>query len=105
MEWRGVMGWTFSETSPAHRSSPFGPDWTQNVDRISGLGSPTVLRWQMISIFVNSSSIIKLSSSKVAHTDPSMGPVSEESERPSPLIMPAEVMNINSRDAATIPSV
>ena len=26
------------ESSPAHRSSPFGPDLTQNFDRISGLG-------------------------------------------------------------------
>ena len=26
------MGWTFTE------SSPFGPDWTQNFERISGLG-------------------------------------------------------------------
>ena len=32
------MGWTLTESSPAHRSSPFGPDWTQNFDRINGLG-------------------------------------------------------------------
>ena len=32
------MGWTFTESSPAHRSSPFGPDWTHNFDRVSGLG-------------------------------------------------------------------
>ena len=32
------MGWTFTESSPTYRSSPFGPDWTQNFDRIYGLG-------------------------------------------------------------------
>ena len=33
------MGWTFTESSPAHRSSPFGLDWTQTFDRnVSGLG-------------------------------------------------------------------
>ena len=31
------MDWTFAESSPAHRSSPFGLDWTQKFDRISGL--------------------------------------------------------------------
>ena len=32
------MSWTFTDSSPAHRSNPFGPDRTQNLDRISGLG-------------------------------------------------------------------
>ena len=39
------MGWTFTESSPAHRSSPFGPDWTQNFDRISGLGLDGQIFW------------------------------------------------------------
>ena len=32
------MGSTFTESSQAHRSSPFGLDWTQKFYRISGLG-------------------------------------------------------------------
>ena len=32
------MFWAFTEFSPAHRSGPFGLNWTQTFDRISGLG-------------------------------------------------------------------
>ena len=32
------MGWTFTESNAVHRSSPFGPDWTQNFEQMSGHG-------------------------------------------------------------------